>query len=646
MGILDGIYNTNDPLEMLKKNIANLPRPPINPTGLVSPGNINIYDRPIVPNPTPTDPTRSSTVRSASFGNDAGERLIPTVSDGADGRPAHLMGNKEALGYANKYKQDLGTFNSPENATNYAQALHLQQAKLGSFGGRTTLPSVITPDIKNAISGPSAPALVGSIAMPSAMPQLPAIQAPIVTQRPPTQTEADQAKLTGLRNSGDGVSQINNPLLRGIARAGDIAASVFAPRLAQYIPGTQLHHQVLVGQAQQALASDQASDQAGAVLADSQAQAKQRESLAEQEQAKAEALLHPQSKPTPGHLVISGDGSAAGYQDGEGNFHGLNDPTVPQGVKDVATNMAAKPTKVPLAEQPLDDAEAKRLNNLWDNLADKHHLPKGQFVPGMTRADATTLASGLNNVVGKQQGDTHVTISMQGLQDRQNKNAALDMNDPSMAASVAAVANGSMKLGDVFGRGATTAQKAAFASAVKNMNPNYNSGDHDVENAVRRDFTSGHDSNTLNAVNTAYSHLDTFATAAKALKNGDVKGINSLANSLGVSVQNGASPQVVAGLVKEALKGEMARALTGAGATVDEQRNIDASFSTANSLPTMLKVAEEAKTLLKGKQETLRNKYKSGTTGTPNFISDAPSSAASDKVDGHWDPVARKVVYH
>lgn len=92
--------------------------------GMRTPGNINIMNRPIVQNPDGS----SSTVRSMSIGTDAGEVLIPTVSNGADGLPPRVMSNDDAIKYYQQTGEHLGVFDTPENATAYAQALHQQQA--------------------------------------------------------------------------------------------------------------------------------------------------------------------------------------------------------------------------------------------------------------------------------------------------------------------------------------------------------------------------------------------------------------------------------------------------------------------------------------------------------------------------------------
>lgn len=85
-------------------------------TGLLAIGNIDLYSRPRVDNGDGT----YSTVRSMSFGDENGrEILIPTVSD--DGR---IMSDDEAINNYYQTGKHLGIFNSPDNATAYAERLH------------------------------------------------------------------------------------------------------------------------------------------------------------------------------------------------------------------------------------------------------------------------------------------------------------------------------------------------------------------------------------------------------------------------------------------------------------------------------------------------------------------------------------------
>ncbi len=85
------------------------------------PGNIDLNNRPIVKNADGS----ISTVRSMSFNEDGKEVLIPTVAD--DG--SRILSTDEAIAQYRRTGQFLGKFNTPAQATAYAEQLHQAQAR-------------------------------------------------------------------------------------------------------------------------------------------------------------------------------------------------------------------------------------------------------------------------------------------------------------------------------------------------------------------------------------------------------------------------------------------------------------------------------------------------------------------------------------
>jgi hypothetical protein len=90
------------------------------PAGQLERGNIDLSARPVVRNADGS----ISTVRSMSTNIDGREVLLPTISD--DGR---VLTSEQAISQFQKTGKHLGMFDTPENASAYAQLLSDISAK-------------------------------------------------------------------------------------------------------------------------------------------------------------------------------------------------------------------------------------------------------------------------------------------------------------------------------------------------------------------------------------------------------------------------------------------------------------------------------------------------------------------------------------
>lgn len=241
-----------------------------------------------------------------------------------------------------------------------------------------------------------------------AQPILPPPAAPMV-QRAPTGVESQRDKAQGdlehlqwedknPYGSADNHPGTGGKILHGLASFGNVAGQVLMPNLERAIPGSALNRQ----------------DREGKDLKDL-------------ETLSTDASQNNDRDATTGKTLAE----TAAMPVEQGDKHRLADATVANLDSEVRTREHPQPKsefelwraqnpngtaqdfeqiqKAPLSQQ---DADAR--NGVWDTIADKYHLPKGQFRAGMSGADAAALAGAMNQVVGRDQGGTKIVIQQQG----------------------------------------------------------------------------------------------------------------------------------------------------------------------------------------------------------------------------------------
>lgn len=193
-----------------------------------------------------------------------------------------------------------------------------------------------------------------------------------------------------------------------------------------------------------------------------------------------------------------------------------------------------------------------------------------------------------------------------------------------------AIASGDMKWENFVSNKTPMAVKTALLQQIKEINPQYNSGDFEVEKKVRELFTSGDVSKQLMAINTAREHMKTFSQLADALNNGDVQAANKIGNAFGV--QFGSDKATNFKIASQAFGGEVGKAFDGAGVTQSERESASKSFNENMSPQQFRGAVKTVDDLLAGKQRAAQQSYQAGTSGKPNFGGQSQAGGAAQHV--------------
>jgi hypothetical protein len=180
-----------------------------------------------------------------------------------------------------------------------------------------------------------------------------------------------------------------------------------------------------------------------------------------------------------------------------------------------------------------------------------------------------------------------------------------------------ALASNQMKWGDVISARTPMSVKQALLAEVKKINPNYNSGDFHVEQAVKTQATSGAVGQQLLAIGTAREHMKTFAQLADALDNNDTQALNRIGNAIGI--QFGSDKTTNFQIAAQAFGGEVGRALDGAGVVASEREQAQNNFNAAMSKGQFKGAVKTVDELLAGKQRAAHAWFDQGSQAKPDF---------------------------
>lgn len=197
----------------------------------------------------------------------------------------------------------------------------------------------------------------------------------------------------------------------------------------------------------------------------------------------------------------------------------------------------------------------------------------------------------------------------------QNGGATGTSGQPSPIAK--ALADGSMKWTEAVTARTPFSVKQALLAEVKGIKPNFNSGDFDVEQAVKRQATSGAVGQSLLAIGTAREHMKIFSSLADALDNNDTQILNKIGNTLGV--QFGSDKATNLKIASQAFGGEVGRAFDGAGVIGKEREQASAAYADYLSKGQFKGAIQTVDALLAGKQKAAHDWFDQGVKAKPDF---------------------------
>jgi hypothetical protein len=148
---------------------------------------------------------------------------------------------------------------------------------------------------------------------------------------------------------------------------------------------------------------------------------------------------------------------------------------------------------------------------------------------------------------------------------------------------------------------------------VRQLNPSYNEMDYGQRDLAMRNYTNpnGTGAKQLQAFTTVAGHLESLEVLGEALKNKDTQLVNQALNY--IAVQTG-SPEVTNfNAAKQAVAGEVVKAITGTAGALADRKEAEQIFSEIKSPEQLQGAIDTVKELIYSRLDTTRAHYESAT---------------------------------
>jgi hypothetical protein len=151
----------------------------------------------------------------------------------------------------------------------------------------------------------------------------------------------------------------------------------------------------------------------------------------------------------------------------------------------------------------------------------------------------------------------------------------------------------------------------AVMAKVGELNPDYQSARYGEVNKALSSFATGKQGDITRSMNVGIQHLDSIDELGQALKNGDQRTVNSVANR--VKEEFGVAAPITFDAAKQIVADEIVKAIVGYSGAVNDRESMQKKLSEANSPEQLLAVTKEFRTLMAGQLRGLKKQYEDAT---------------------------------